>query len=383
MGAILLNYLNSVLGIYKRWGTWRRFSSLLLIISIISLIMVQTEIADGLMKGDIGLTWQPWVATFSAIYSYTFISPFIIHCCESWSFSKDNLIKTPFKLIFLYVPTTLLYITVMLSIRNIAHILIDGTPFDGGDLLGRYIYEFPKVFLPYWGVVFFTYTKIYYDSSKEEQLNAVTLENELQNIQMQSLRSQLQPQFLFSTLKLISSTVYTDADKADTIIARLGDLLRYSLATEQKPFVTLKEELQAMKSYLEISQLRFGERMAIEVDVKSTTELVLIPTMLLQPLLENAVKYGIEPSDNKGEISLTTSLENSELIIRITNPWHQRRAQQESFGIGLSNTKNRLTLIYEDLACVELETRNENQIVLQIRLPVQQTQSLGENSNER
>jgi sensor histidine kinase YesM len=109
----------------------------------------------------------------------------------------------------------------------------------------------------------------------------------------------------------------------------------------------------------------------------------MIPAMLLQPLLENAVKYGIEPSDDKGEISLTASLENSELIIVITTPWHQRRAQQESFGIGLSNTKNRLSLIYEDLACVELETSNENQIVLQIRLPVQKIQSLEKNSNER
>ncbi len=347
--------------------------------------MVQTEIADGLMKGNIGLTWQPWVATFSAIYSYTFISPFIIHCCESWSFSKANLVKTPIRLILLYIPSTLLYITVMLFIRSIVHILIDGTPFDNSDLLGRYIYEFPKVFLPYWGIVFFTYTKIYYDSTKEEQLNAVTLENELQAIRMQTLRSQLQPQFLFSTLKLISTTVYQDADKADSIITRLGDLLRYSLATEQKPFVTLKEELQAMQSYLEISQLRFGERMAFEVCVESTTELVLIPTMLLQPLLENAVKYcielsDIEKSDDTGKITLTCNLEDGLLQIKITNPFHQLPLQplHESYEFGLQSTKDRLKLLYQEQATLTVARSNTEQVTLTLVLPAQQMELTNE-----
>jgi len=341
--------------------------------------MVQTEIADGLMKGNIGLTWQPWVATFSAIYSYTLISPFIIHCCESWSFSKADLVKTPIKLILLYVPSTLLYITVMLFIRNIAHILIDGAPLDIGDLLGRYIYEFPKVFLPYWGIVFFTYTKIYYDSTKEEQLNAVTLENELQTMQMQTLRSQLQPQFLFSTLKLISKTVYTDADKADSIIARLGDLLRYSLATEQRPFVTLKEELQGMQSYLEISQLRFGERIGFEVSIASTTELIPIPTLLLQPLLENAVKYGIErsdieKSDEVGKITLSSILIDDQLQIKITSPYHQslNSQQQDPFEMGLQSTKDRLKLLYQDQAKITLDNSDTDKVTLTIMLPAQQ-----------
>ena len=196
---------------------------------------------------------------------------------------------------------------------------------------------------------------------------------------MDVLRNQLQPHFLFNTLNLISSTMYRDVDKADSIIARLGDLLRYSLATEQKPFVVFKEEMQVMTSYLEIAKLRFGDRLSMTINISPETNDIMIPAMLLQPLLENAVKYGIEPSDDNGEIILTTTLENSELIITITNPWHQRRAQQESFGIGLSNTKNRLTLLYGDHASVELETSNEKQITLQIRLPVQYLDKLSEN----
>lgn len=195
---------------------------------------------------------------------------------------------------------------------------------------------------------------------------------------MQTLRSQLQPHFLFNTLNLISSTVYQDADKADSIITRLGDLLRYSLATEQKPFVTFKEELQAMQSYLEISQLRFGERMALEIAVEPASELVLIPTMLMQPLLENAVKYGIEPSDETSKITLASTVTNGLLEIKITNPWYQQTQQQESFGIGLQNTKNRLKLLYQEQATVTLDSNYNDQVTLSIILPAQYL----EHSNE-
>jgi sensor histidine kinase YesM len=380
MKASLSRYLSGVFDIYKRWCTWQRFSTLFITVSALGILTTQTEIADSVMKGETGLTWQPWVATFSGVYAYTLISPFLIHCCEIWSLSKVNLIKTPIKLLVLYIPITLLFITVMLIFRNMAHIIIDGVPFDSWNLFDRYVYEFPKTVAVYWGFVFVTYTKIYYDSSKEEQLNAVNLENELQTIRMQTLRSQLQPNFLFNTLNLISTTVYQDSDKADSIITRLGDLLRYSLATEQKPFVTIKEELQAMQSYLEISQLRFGERITVDIDVEPTTELVLIPTMLLQPLLENSVKYGIELSDEAGKITLACNLIDGLVQIKITNPWHHslNSQQQESFAIGLQSTKDRLKILYQEQAKVTLDNSDTDSVTLTIMLPAQQMEQINE-----
>jgi hypothetical protein len=365
------NYLTGVLGVYKRWCTWQRLLYLLVTTSLVGLLTVQTEIADAVIRGEVGLTWQPWVWTFSSVYGYAIISPVLIYCCELWPFGRAYVIKTSIKLVLLYVPITFFFITVMLGLRHIAHLLIDGALFDSWNLLDRYAYEFPKAIAVYIVFVFITYTKIYYDSTKKEQLNAANLAIELQAIRMQTLRSQLQPHFLFNTLNLISSTVYQDADKADSIITRLGDLLRYSLATEQKSFVSLKEELHAMRSYLEISQLRFGERMTVKIDVEPSAEQVPIPAMLLQPLLENAVKYGIEPSDQPGEICLSASIDNEQLNINITNPWHQRRAQQESFGIGLQNAKNRLNLLYKDKASITLDSDNKDQVTLFISLPVQ------------
>jgi LytS/YehU family sensor histidine kinase len=259
----------------------------------------------------------------------------------------------------------------MLITRQLAYLLISGEFMEEWNLVDRYLYEFPKTLGIYIGFGFITYTKIYYDSAQQEQLNAAKLHSELQEIRMQTLRNQLQPHFLFNTLNLISSTTYQDPDKADSIITRLGDLLRYSLATEQKPFVTLKEEVHAMSSYLEISELRFGEKMSIDIRIEPQTELLLIPAMLLQPLLENAVKYGIEPSDSHGVIALHSQLVDGHLIIQITNPWHQRRQQQESFGVGLQNAKNRLNLLYQDEASILLESENTQQVTLTITLPAQ------------
>jgi sensor histidine kinase YesM len=365
--------MKSLIGIYQlyRQLTWKKFLFWTAIATGIGLFMVQTEIADAKFRGDLGLTWQPWVWTYSAIYSYTFLSPIVIYFCHQWPLGKTNLLPNIIKSALLYIPVTLLFISLMLITRQLAYLLITGDLMNEWNLADRYLYEFPKTIGVYIGLFFITYTKIYYDTSQKEQLNAANLLNELQEIRMQTLRSQLQPHFLFNTLNLISSTVYQDADKADSIITRLGDLLRYSLATEQKPFVTFKEELQAMQSYLEISQLRFGERMALEIAIESNTELVLIPAMLLQPLLENAVKYGIEPSDKAGKITLESTLIDEQLQIKITNPWHQRRQQQESFGIGLQNTKDRLKLLYQEQAIVQLDNDNTDQVTLTIVIPAQ------------
>jgi hypothetical protein len=345
-------------------------------------MIVQTEIADALQRGEQGLTWQPWLWTITSVYGYNIISPFLIYCCQIWPLDKKHLIKTCVKLALFYIPFTLFFITFNIGLRHIGHFLIEGSLFYVGDSTGeiieRYIYWFTKSFLVYLIFVLLTYAKIYYDNLQKEHLRVSNLQNELQKVRMQTLRSQLQPHFLFNTLNLISGTLYQDPKKADAIIKRLEGLLHYSLATEQKNTVSLKEEMQVMISYLDIAKLRFGDRISTVISIAPETNNLMMPAMLLQPLLENAVKYGIEPSDETGEIALTTSLENDELIIKITNPWHQRRAQQESFGIGLSNTKNRLSLLYEGHASVELETTNEQQISLLIHLPAQEYKVMGE-----
>lgn len=358
-----------ILAVYRSWGSnWLRLMAMILITSLLGLVLVQTEIADSIARGETSLTWQPWVWTFSSVYSFTFIAPVIVYCCHQWSFNKQQLFNTALKLVLLYLPITLVFISVMLLLRHIAYFLMDGSLFPVDNVVARYVYEFPKLLGVYVGVIFITYTKIYYDSAQKEQLNAAKLENQLQAARMQTLRNQLQPHFLFNTLNLISGTVYQDAEKADSIITRLGDLLRYSLATEQKSFVPLKEEMQVMYSYLEIAQLRFGDRLSVDINMATDTELLMIPAMMLQPLLENAVKYGIEPAAGAGGIELLSSISNEKLLITVTNPLLTKKIEQESFGVGLQNARNRLDLLYGQEASIKL-TYLDDKAELTIVLP--------------
>jgi LytS/YehU family sensor histidine kinase len=191
----------------------------------------------------------------------------------------------------------------MIGTRHLAFLLIDGRLWEHGELMARYIYEYPKALGFYSAIVFGSYTKIYFDTYQKEQIHTSKLNEQLLTAQIGVLRKQLQPHLLFNTLNLISSTMYQDVDKADSIIMRLGNLLRYSLATEQKPWVSFNREMQAMTSFLYIAKLRFADRLSTKIEVKTQVDSVMIPAMLLQPLLENAAKYGIEPSDELGEIT--------------------------------------------------------------------------------
>ncbi|TWX64326.1 sensor histidine kinase [Colwellia demingiae] len=368
----------------KQWFYWSLFYLFL------GVVMALIEVADLESKEIAFITWEVWLDQFCWSICFGLITPFATCFFHRWSMEKGQRLTSTAKLILFYIPFKIIYMGVTGLTKQLLYWLITGSFISMETLLQHRIYQILDVnpILAYQVLdvsplyliaIFCVYTKLYFTTAQQEQIKSAQLEVELQKTRMDVLRNQLQPHFLFNTLNLISSTMYRDVDKADSIIARLGDLLRYSLATEQKPFVPLKEEIQVMTSYLEIAKLRFGDRLSTIINIAPETNDIMIPAMLLQPLLENAVKYGIEPSDEKGEVSLTTSLENSELIIEITNPWHQRRAQQESFGIGLTNTKNRLALLYSDHASVALETSNENQILLQIRLPVQQAQTLVSN----
>ena len=166
--------------------------------------------------------------------------------------------------------------------------------------------------------------------------------------------------------------MYKDVDKADSIITRLADLLRYSLASKQHPFVPLHQELDAMKSYLEIAQLRFGERLVTDLQISPSTLPVMIPVMLLQPLLENAVKHGIEPSDCGGSIVLKTIIEDDYLVITIINSFNSLKRENTSFGIGLENTRKRLEYIYQQKQSLEMKTIEGNKMSLQIKIPIEQ-----------
>ena len=333
---------------YYRKLSLTNFFTAFTIVTFIGGVLAQTEIADAKFRGETLDTWIPWFWTFSSTYSYAFLCPIIVICCQKWALDRKNILGTTVKLVLLYVPYTTLFIILMVSTRQAGHVIVDGAFHDLWGWWDRYIYELPKTMPFYLAIIFASYAKRYYFDVQQAAIKTAKLNEALAVAQMDVLRNQLNPHFLSNTLNLISSTMYVSVDRADSIITRLGDVLRYSLITSQQPWVKLEEEMVIMMSFLEIAKLRFEDKMVIDVNISPEVKCAKIPAMILQPLLENAVKYGIEPSDQTSIITLKASLIEGSLFITISNTYHKNASAVVSHGIGLENTKKRLHILYGD-----------------------------------
>jgi len=175
----------------------------------------------------------------------------------------------------------------------------------------------------------------------ESRLNALIKESEL-NV----LRSQLNPHFLFNSLNSISSLTISDPETARDMIIKLSDFLRYALRHGQKEKTKLSEELRNIELYLEIERIRFGDKLRFEMDVSEECALALIPNMILQPLFENAIKHGVYESTGPISIHLACRKIGERLEISIRNNFDPDQVSRKGAGIGLKNVKNRMRLIY-------------------------------------
>ena len=179
----------------------------------------------------------------------------------------------------------------------------------------------------------------------KERLHAA--ETTARDAQLLALRYQLQPHFLFNTLNAISSLIVGNEPKQATqMISRLGDLLRSTLDEPDTHFVPLSDELTVVREYLSIEEIRFGSRLQLVFDVSSESLAVIVPRFVLQPLVENAIRHGIAHLPTGGTIRMQTSFIGENLAIRIENDVHPKRHSMSGAGLGLANTRERLSQIY-------------------------------------
>lgn len=206
------------------------------------------------------------------------------------------------------------------------------------------------------------------DRNKNEQ-RKTDAERLAREAELFKLRQQLQPHFLFNSLNSISALIGRKPEQARTMIHQLSDFLRGTLRKEENEFVSLNEELQHLQLYLEIEKVRFGHRLATEVEHETGCESLQLPAMLLQPIVENAIKFGLY--DTVGEVSIKVSARciDSELVVSIQNPFDPDTANPRSgTGFGLSGIQRRLYLLFarNDL----LETFRENNIfTTRVKIP--------------
>lgn len=228
----------------------------------------------------------------------------------------------------------------------------------------------PSNVMFYWGVVVIDHALDYYRKLQERELRASQLETQLAQSQLQVLKMQLHPHFLFNTLNAISALIRESPDEADEMVSRLGDLLRMTLETAGLQEVPFKKELEFLKHYLDIEQTRFQDRLKVEMAIEPETLDGLVPSMILQPLVENSVRHGVAPRPEGGCIKIKAWRDNSLLRLEVEDdgpgvcndaPLKER--------VGLTNTRARVRNLYGDEHDLKMRNADGGGLVVSLSIP--------------
>lgn len=241
----------------------------------------------------------------------------------------------------------------------------------GEMILRRAIFQLPI----YCAIVGVAQAFSFYERARERERHAVMLESRLTKARLHGLQMQLNPHFLFNTLNSIASMIHQNPGVADEMIGSLSEFLRVTLKTSDRAEVKLREELEYLDHYLSIEQIRFGERLRVEKQIDPATLDVLVPVLILQPLVENAIKHGIEKKIAPGLVRITAMRSNGRLCLQVTdNGRGLKDSPSEGFkeGIGLSNIRARLSELAGATATLELRTTPGGGVVAEIQLPCSQ-----------
>jgi signal transduction histidine kinase len=216
----------------------------------------------------------------------------------------------------------------------------------------------------YFGIKYYRLVQV----EREHSLRSETLARESQ---LKMLRYQLNPHFLFNTLNAVSTLILDgDQKRARGMINRLSDFLRYSLESDPMQTVTLRQELDALRLYLGIEEERFGDRLTVIYEVSREAEIAKVPSLLLQPIIENAIKYAIAPSETGGRLTVKAGCVEDSLILTIEDdgPGYGEHPMP-GVGVGLANTRERLAKHYSDEGSFEMEAVDPHGLRIIIRIP--------------
>lgn len=228
-------------------------------------------------------------------------------------------------------------------------------------------------FYKYWLIVIIWWALDYHRKYREQEVQAAQLETKLTQAQLQALKMQLHPHFLFNTLHAVSMLNFTDVDAANRMLVQLSDLLRLTLENSGAQEIRLRQELDFLRRYLEIEQTRFQDRLSVEIDADARLLDAQVPNLILQPLVENAIRHGLGKQARAGRLRIVARRDANDLILEVADDgpglpegW---RLERDS-GIGLSNTVARLRQLYGARHRFELVTPVSGGLLVRITLPL-------------
>jgi two-component system, LytTR family, sensor kinase len=225
----------------------------------------------------------------------------------------------------------------------------------------------------YWTTLVVAHASYYYRGLREGETKAAQLTTQLAQAQLQALKMQIHPHFLFNTLNSIAALLHKDVEAADIMIARLGDFLRLTLKRSDAQTINFGQELEFLKCYLDIESTRFQDRLLVEVEVEPEALGVTVPNLILQPIVENAVRHGIARQTTSGRISIRALKKDGRLIMQVEDngPGLETNGSsvETTAGIGLNNTRARLKQFYGDDCRLEIASSNGRGVIVTLEIP--------------
>lgn len=356
---------------YLPLSAWPRplWRALLGLWGLFWLLLISVAVQDNWDRPQV-LWWQPLLWEGSA----ALVGSLLMLLMLAYSARQQALLESPWRWFWQHLKWLPListgYIALLYGLRYAVYAQL-GAQYQHQPWLPLWLYETLKLglFMALWlGVLFGVHSFLAW---RAEQLRLQAVQQALTEARLQQLKAQLQPHFLFNTLNTISAFMHSDVERADRLLTQLADLLRASLTLGERELVPLAEELKLLRLYAAIMAERFAPRVHIDWQIAEDSLAISLPALLLQPLLENAFRHGVERSSEPTWIAITSERRAGQLLIRISNSRSVLAAPASpGTGVGLRNCRERLQALYGERARLSLLPQPERFDVL-LELPEQ------------
>jgi two-component system, LytTR family, sensor kinase len=355
--------------VQRTWLLWvwsyGIFTVLALILAVQNYFLVQSE---G-MHPDFRLLVKTGLTSF---WVYAGLTPPVLWLCWNYPIRRNHFVPR----LFLHFAASLLFTTINVSVRILVlPVRMQGKIIPLSPALWRttFLYfAFDNIVNTYTMVAIFGHMMMSYRDLRERELRSAQLEGKLAKAQLSMLKMQLQPHFLFNTLNAVSALTRDHPEAAEDMLVRLSDLLRRTLDNDAEQEVPLRAELEFLGQYLEIEQVRFADRLKVDLNPDPDTLDALVPNMFLQPLVENALRHGIGRKAQGGRLEMRSWREDSNLYVSVRDsgpgfPPPSKAPMEE--GIGLSNTRSRLQHLHPGKHQIQFANAVGGGAVVTLRIP--------------
>lgn len=307
-------------------------------------------------------------------YLFALATPLVLWIVTRLPIERDNWVRSA----LLHFPTSIILGVLLTALgRVLIWLRWDwpmGKPLTFESVTRFVINNFSEAIGIYLLIALTGYAFSYYRRFREGQVRTLQLEAQLSQAQLDALKMQLHPHFLFNTLHSISALLNKDAEAARKMITRLGDFLRLTLENSGSQEVTLRQEMEFLSCYLEIERIRFQDRLVTHMDVAQHTLDAKVPNLILQPIVENAIRHGIAPRSTQGLIEIEAKQRNGTLRIQVRDNGpglSAHRISENVFkkGLGLANTETRLEQLYGPAHSFSLSNNPEGGLIVTLEIP--------------